>query len=86
MLVICKFFKQVILVPSKDIWSAVDWAYALLARLNLIDWELPGKLITDKDPKFLSEFGTALFTKLGVKLLYNTAYHLQTDGFSKRTN
>lgn len=28
----------------------------------------------------------ALFTKLRVKLLYSTAYHLQTDGFYKRIN
>lgn len=37
MLVICKFSKRVILVPSKDTWFAVDCAYALLARLDLID-------------------------------------------------
>lgn len=86
MSVTCKFSKRVTLVPGKDTWSAADWAYALLARLDLIDWGLPGELITDRDPKFLSEFWTALFTKLGVKLLYSTAYHPQTDGSSERTN
>lgn len=86
MSVTCKFSKRVTLVPGKDTWSAADWAYALLARLDLIDWGLPGELITDRDPKFLSEFWTALFTKLGVRLLYSTAYHPQTDGSSERTN
>lgn len=58
----------------------------MLARLDLINWGLPGERIMDKDHKFLSQFWTALFTKLGVKLLYSTAYHPQTDGSSKRTN
>ena len=59
---------------------------AFLKRLDLIDWGLPGELITDRDPKFLSKFWMALFEKLGVKLLYSTAYHPQTDGSSERTN
>lgn len=86
MSVTCKFSKRVILVEGKDIWSAKNWAYALLQRLNMIDWNPLSKLITDRDPKFLSKFWKALFTKLGVKLLYSIAYHLQTDGSSKRTN
>ncbi len=66
--------------------SVEQWAHAFLKRLDLIDWGLPGELITDRDPKFLSKFWTALFAKLGVKLLYSTAYHPQTDGASERTN
>ncbi len=54
--------------------------------MDLINWGFSGELITDRDPKFLSAFWTALFTKLGVKLLYSTAYHPQTDGSSERTN
>lgn len=86
MSVTCKFSKRITLVPSKDTWPAADWAYALLARLDLIDWGLPEELITNRNPKFLSEFWMALFTKLEVKLLYSTAYHPQTDGSSERTN
>ena len=52
----------------------------------MIDWGLPGELITDRDPKFLSSFWKASFAKLGIKLLYNTAYHPQTDGSSEHTN
>lgn len=55
-LVTCKFSKQVTLVADKDTLSAADWAYALLARLDLIDWGLLEELITDKDSKFLSKF------------------------------
>ena len=86
MSVTCKFSKRVTLIERKDTWTAEDWAHAFLNRLDLVDWGLPGELITDRDPKFLSKFWTALFEKLGVKLLYSTAYHPQTDGSSERTN
>lgn len=52
----------------------------------MINWGLLGKLITNWEPKFLSKFLTLLFAKLGIKLLYNIAYHHQTDGANKRTN
>lgn len=86
MLVICKLSKRVTLVKGKDTWSAKNWVYALLRRLDMIDWSLFSELITDRDPKFLSEFLKALFTKLGVKLLYNIAYYLQIDRSSEHTN
>lgn len=81
-----KFSKQITLVEVADTWLAEQLAHAFLKRLDLIDWGLPGELITDRYPKFLSKFWTTLFAKLGVKLLYSTAYHPQTDGASKRTN
>lgn len=86
MLVTCKFLKQVILVESADTWSAEQWALAFLKQLDLIDWGLSGKLITNQDLKFLSKFWAELFAKLGVKLLHSMAYHPQTDGSSKCTN
>ena len=86
MSVTCKFSKRVTLIEGADTWSAEQWAQAFLKRLDLIDWGLPGELITDRDPKFLSRFWAELFARLGVKLLYSTAYHPQIDGSSKRTN
>ena len=86
MSVTCKFSKRVTLIEGADTWSAEQWAQAFLKRLDLIDWGLPGDLTTDWDPKFLSKFWAELFARLGVKLLYNTSYHPQTDGSSERTN
>ena len=86
MSVTCKFSKRVTLIESADTWSAEQWVHAFFNRLDLIDWGLPGELITNCDLKFLSKFWTALFKKLGVKLLYSTAYHPQTDGSSEQTN
>lgn len=63
------------LIEGADTWLAKLWVHAFFKRLDLINWGLPRELITDEDPKFLSKFWTALFTKLKVKLLYSTAYH-----------
>lgn len=86
MLMTYKFSKRIILVEGANTWSAEQWAYAFLKRLDLIDWGLLGELITDRNSKLLNKFWNALFTKLWVKLLYRTAYYPQTDGSSERTN
>ena len=86
MSIICKFSKRIIVVSEKDTWKALEWASAMLDRLNLEDWELSKVIISDRDRKFLSNLWTALFTKFEVKLLYSTAYHSQTDEASERTN
>ena len=81
-----KFSRKVTLIPGKSIFNAEDWAIRFLRRLQKIDWGLPKQIISDRDRKFLSDFWKTLFSKLGVKLLYSTAYHPQTDGSSERTN
>ncbi|CAN6716946.1 unnamed protein product [Malus baccata var. baccata] len=47
--------------------------------------EVPVNIISDRDPRFTSKFWIAFQEALGTKLLYNIAYHLQTDGQSERT-
>ena len=47
---------------------------------------MPQQILSDRDPKFLLELWTGLFTHLRVKLLLSTAWHPQTDGASERTN
>ena len=86
MSITCKFSRRVSLIPGKCTFTAADWAGRLLRRLRKIDWGLPKVIISDRDRKFLSELWSALFDTLGVKLLYSTAYHPQTDGSSERTN
>lgn len=81
-----KYSKRISLIPGKQTWGAKEWAEALLMRLDIADWGLPKKIISDRDRKFLSEFWTTLFIQLGVKLAYSTGYHPQTDGASERTN
>lgn len=56
MSVTCKFSKRVTLVEGKNIWSTKNWAYSLVWRLDMIDWELFLELITNRNPKFLNKF------------------------------
>lgn len=81
-----KFSKKITLIPGMDTYSAPQWAKVLLERLQLVDWGVPKAILSDRDPKFLSELWSAMFERLGVQLLYSTAYHPQTDGASERTN
>ncbi|MBW0585770.1 hypothetical protein O181_125485 [Austropuccinia psidii MF-1] len=41
-------------------------------------------IISDRDPKFTSEFWTNFYDMLGTKLAFSTAYHPQTDGLAER--
>lgn len=45
---------------------------------------VPQKLISDKDPRFTSDFWQQLFKILGSKLAMSTAFHPQTDGLAER--
>ncbi|MBW0554862.1 hypothetical protein O181_094577 [Austropuccinia psidii MF-1] len=41
-------------------------------------------IISDRHPKFTSEFWTNLYDILGTKFLYSIAYHSQTDDLAQR--
>lgn len=84
--VTCKFSKRITLIERMDTWLSKQWAHAFFQCLDLLNWGFPRELITDRNPKLLSAFSTALFTKLGVKLLYSTAYYPQTNRSSECTN
>ncbi|SLM34971.1 transposon tf2-1 polyprotein [Lasallia pustulata] len=79
-----KCSKRVTLLPGKNTYKAEDWVTILLEGLT--DWGIPDAIITDRDPKFMSEFWKELATKLKIEMLTSTAYHPQTDGQSERTN
>jgi len=54
---------------------------------NVYRWfGLPKKIISDRDPRFMSHFGKALAAKLGVAQNLSTAFHPQTDGQSEQKN
>ena len=84
--VTCKYSRRVTLIPGKSTYSASQWGNALLDRLLIADWGIPAAIVSDRDPKFMSEMWQTFFQRMGTKLLTSTAYHPQTDGTSERTN
>ncbi|MBW0567334.1 hypothetical protein O181_107049 [Austropuccinia psidii MF-1] len=58
---------------------------ALLFWNNIISTcGVPKIIISDRDPKFTSEFWIHLYDMLATKLAFSTAYHSQTDGLAER--
>ncbi|MBW0581669.1 hypothetical protein O181_121384 [Austropuccinia psidii MF-1] len=45
---------------------------------------VPKTIISDRDPKFRSEFWTNLYDMLGTKLTFSSAYHPQKNGLAER--
>lgn len=47
---------------------------------------LPQNIVSDRDPKFISDFWSSLWDLLQTKLKLSSAYHPQTDGQTERVN
>jgi transposase InsO family protein len=45
---------------------------------------MPSKIVSDRDPRFTSNFWKSLLKLLNCKLAMSSAYHPQTDGLSER--
>ena len=56
--------------------------------INIVQ-KIHGKLtiiVSDRDPIFMGQFWTELFSCLGIQLAHSSSYHLQSDGKTKIVN
>ncbi|MBW0477327.1 hypothetical protein O181_017042 [Austropuccinia psidii MF-1] len=75
------YSKRVRFLPCHNEDTAMDTA--LLLWNNIISTcGILKIIISDRDPKFISEFWTNFYDILGARLAFSTSYHPQEKGFS----
>jgi hypothetical protein len=77
--------KAAIFIPCNEDITAEETA-ALYIKHVFTHFGLPTKVISDRDPRFMSKFIQAACKVMGVKHAPSTAYHPRTDGQSERSN
>jgi hypothetical protein len=85
MMVVDKLTKVAHFIPMKVAHKAtdvVDIYMREVARLHGI----PKTIVSDRDPKFISKFWRGLFKGFKTNLNFNTTYHPESDGQTKRVN
>ena len=79
----CRLTRRTRLIPC---WKTIDAAgvATLFAAHIVCQHGLPSTIISDRDPKFTSDFWKNLTAALGIKLAMTTAHNPQADGLAER--
>jgi hypothetical protein len=77
--------KAAIFIPCNEDITAEETA-ALYIKHAFAHFGLPTKVISDRDPRFMSKFIQAACKVMGINHAPSTAYHPRTDGQSERSN
>jgi hypothetical protein len=83
LLVVDRFSKRARFLPCYKDSTVMDVGMIFWTSI-INDVGCPRVIISDRDPKFTSEFWQNLFDLLGTKLAFSLAYHPQTDGLAER--
>ena len=85
MVMVEKLSKSAHFVPIKSTCKAIDIANIFMKEIFRLHG-MPREIVFDRDTRFTSSFWKSLMAGLETKLLFSTAYNLQTDGQTKRVN
>jgi hypothetical protein len=77
--------KMAIFIPCNESINAEGVADLYLRKV-FPRFGLPSKVISDRDPRFISKFMRELCRLIGATQNMSTAYHPRTDGQSERSN
>ena len=83
--VVDRFSKFTILIPFRCDMTAEQVAQLFFERV-VCTFGMPARIISDRDPKFMSTFWQGLMSIMSCKLSPSTSYHPQTDGLTERYN
>ena len=81
--VVDRFSKLVTFVLCVISSTAVDVAQLFFEHV-VCKFGMPKKIVSDRDPRFLSDFWTALMARLETKVGLSSSYHPQIDGQTER--
>lgn len=81
--VLCRLTSLVHLIPLQTTTTAAQLAPIFMSHIVRLHG-LPDTIVSDRDPKFTSQFWSETHRLLGVKLAKSTAFHPQSNGASER--
>ena len=85
MVIVEKLSKVAHFSPMKASYTTSSIAHVFLEDIVWL-YGIPDWIILDRDPVFTLVLWTSLQYALGTQLNFNSAYHLETDGQTKRVN
>ena len=80
-----KLTKMVHIVPTVTKIASPELAQLFFREVVRLHG-VPKSIVSDRDPRFTSNFWKCLWSLLGTKLAMSTAYHPQSDGQTERAN
>jgi hypothetical protein len=83
--IVDRLTKVVHFIPVKTTYSSAKLAGLYMSRIMCLH-SVPKKIVSDRGSQFTSKFWEKLYESMDTKLNFGSAYHLQTDGQTKRTN
>jgi hypothetical protein len=85
MVVVDKFIKVAHFIPVKTTHKATNIAEIYMKEVASIHG-VPKAIVSDRDPKFTSNFWKGLFNGFGTNINFNTTCHPDSDGKTERTS
>ena len=85
LVIVDRLSKWAYFIPTRTTNDAKETA-EIFHDVVFVRHEMPKRIVSDRDPKFTSNFWGSFFTAMGTHLGMSTAYHPQTDGQTERVN
>ncbi|XP_073153287.1 uncharacterized protein [Henckelia pumila] len=82
-IIVDRLTKSAHFLPVRNNFSMNQYAELYIREVVRLH-EVPARIVSDRDPRFTSNFWKSLHHGLGTKLAFSTAFHPQTDGQAER--